>query len=322
MRMSEEGTAEDLQSWVSGLDGLFARVAGRFGRVEPRRRARTYLRGLLAPVERKNGWQPAEAAGGAAPDRMQRLLNNARWDAREMRADLRAYVMENLGHGEGVLIVDETGFAKRGTRSAGVQRQYSGTAGRVGNCQLGVFLAYASPLGRALIDAELYLPKSWLADRPRCEQAGIPASAECATKPMLARAKLARALDADVPTSWATADEAYGRDYAFRSFLEQRRLGYVVAVPKSQMVGAGFAMTPAPISWRPRRSARRPAPSRTAGALWRCRRTAGASTLAGGRDRTRLRAVAAGPPQPGPRRQGRMARARHVSGFDRRYVYV
>jgi SRSO17 transposase len=171
---------------------------------------------------------------------MQRLLSNACWDARGMRVDLRAYVVENLGHRDGVLIVDETGFLKKGTRSAGVQRQYSGTAGRIENCQLGVFLAYASPLGRALIDAELYLPKSWLADRPRCEQAGIPADAEFATKPVMARAMLGRALDAGVPVSWATADEAYGMDYKFRRFLEQRRLNYVVAVPKSQVVGAGL----------------------------------------------------------------------------------
>jgi SRSO17 transposase len=234
-------TAEDLRVWVSGLDALFARVAGRFGRVEPRRQARSYVTGLLAPVERKNGWQLAEAAGDASPDRMQRLLNNACWDAREMRVDLRAYVVENLGHRDGVLIVDETGFLKKGDRSAGVQRQYSGTAGRIENCQLGVFLAYASPLGRALIDAELYLPKSWLADRPRCEQAGIPQDAEFATKPVMARAMLGRALDAGVPVSWATADEAYGMDYKFRHFLEQRRLGYVVAVPKSQVVGAGLS---------------------------------------------------------------------------------
>jgi SRSO17 transposase len=213
-------SAEDLRVWVSGLDALFGRVAGRFGRVEPRRQARAYVTGLLAPVERKNGWQLAEAAGDAAPDRMQRLLNNACWDARGMRVDLRAYVVENLGHRDGVLIVDETGFLKKGTRSAGVQRQYSGTAGRVENCQLGVFLAYASPLGRALIDAELYLPKSWPADRPRCEQAGIPADAEFATKPVMARAMLGRALDAGVPVSWATADEAYGMDYKFRRFLE------------------------------------------------------------------------------------------------------
>jgi SRSO17 transposase len=233
-------TADDLQVWVSGLDALFARVAGRFGRVEPRRQARAYVTGLLAPVERKNGWQLAEAAGDSSPDRMQRLLSSARWDPRQVRVDLRAYVVENLGHRDGVLIVDETGFIKKGTKSAGVQRQYSGTAGRVENCQLGVFLAYASPLGRTLIDAELYLPKSWLADRPRCREASVPEDAEFATKPVLARQMLARALDAGVPVSWATADEAYGMDYKFRHFLEQRHVNYVVAVPKSQVVARGL----------------------------------------------------------------------------------
>jgi SRSO17 transposase len=234
-------TADDLQVWVSGLDALFARVAGRFGRVEPRRQARAYVTGLLAPVERKNGWQLAEAAGDSAPDRMQRLLGSARWEPREVRLDLRAYVVENLGHRDGVLIVDETGFIKKGTKSAGVQRQYSGTAGRVENCQLGVFLAYASPLGRTLIDAELYLPKSWTSDPARCAAAGIPADVEFATKPVLARQMLARALDAEVPVAWATADEAYGMDYKFRHFLEQRGVNYVVAVPKSQVVARGLA---------------------------------------------------------------------------------
>ncbi len=224
---------------MAGLDALFARVAGRFGRVEPRRQARLYLMGLLAPLERKNGWQLAEAAGDAAPDRMQRLLNNARWDARQVRDDLRSYVVEHLGDPGGVLIVDETGFIKKGTKSAGVQRQYSGTAGRVENCQLGVFLAYASPAGRALIDAELYLPRSWTGDRARCAEAGVPGEVGFATKPELARQMLGRALDAGVPARWVTADEAYGQDHKFRVFCEQRRLGYVVAVPCSQSVGSG-----------------------------------------------------------------------------------
>src|SRR5215470_12528490 len=196
--------------------------------------------GLLAPLERKNGWQLAEAAGDGTPDRMQRLLNNARWDARQVREDLRSYVIEQLGDAAGVLIADDTGFLKKGTKSAGVQRQYSGTAGRVENCQVGVFLAYASPAGRALIDAELYLPRSWTGDRARCAEAGVPAGAVFATKPELARVMLGRALEAGVPARWATADEAYGQDHKFRVFLERRRLGYVVAVPCSQSVGAGI----------------------------------------------------------------------------------
>jgi SRSO17 transposase len=230
---------EVLRSWLAGLDDLFARVAGRFGRVEPRRQARLYLMGLLAPLERKNGWQLAEAAGDGTPDRMQRLLNNARWDSRQVRDDLRGYVAEQLGDAAGVLIVDETGFIKKGAKSAGVQRQYSGTAGRVENCQVGVFLAYASPAGRALIDAELYLPRSWAGDRARCAEAGVAAEVGFATKPELGRVMLGRALDAGMPAQWATADEVYGQDHKFRVFLEQRRLGYVVAVPCSQSVGSG-----------------------------------------------------------------------------------
>jgi SRSO17 transposase len=163
----------DLAAWAGGLEGLFAQVAGRFGRTEPRRRARAYVRGLLAPLAGKNGWTLAEVAGDATPDGMQRLLNSARWDADGVRDDVRGYVVEHLGEPGGVPIVDETGFLKKGLKSAGVQRQYSGTAGRVENCQLGVFLAYATTKGRTLIDRELYLPKSWIGDRDRCRAAAI-----------------------------------------------------------------------------------------------------------------------------------------------------
>jgi SRSO17 transposase len=211
-------------------------VAGRFPRVEPRLQARAYVRGLLAPLAVKNGWTLAEAAGNKTPDKMQRLLNRAGWDADGVRDDVRGYVVRHLGDAGGVLVVDETGFVKKGTRSAGVQRQYSGTAGRVENCQLGVFLAYASPKGRALVDRELYLPKSWTDDRDRCREAGVPDDVRFATKPELARLMLGRALDAGVPAAWVTADEAYGKDGKFRAWLEQRRVGYVVAVPKSQAV--------------------------------------------------------------------------------------
>jgi SRSO17 transposase len=227
---------DDLAVWAAGLDDLFALVAGRFFRVEPRRRARSYVRGLLAPLAAKNGWTLAEAAGDATPDGMQRLLNAAAWDAGGVRDGIRAYVAGHLGAADGVLIVDETGFLKKGTRSAGVQRQYPGTAGRVENCQLGVFCAYATSRGRALIDRELYLPKSWTGDRDRCRQAAVPDEVEFATKTALARLMLGRAIDAGVPASWVTADEAYGRDCKFRSWLEGRRIGYVVAVPCNQVV--------------------------------------------------------------------------------------
>jgi SRSO17 transposase len=227
---------EDVQAWAGGLDQLFGLVAGRFFRAEPRRRARAYVRGLLAPLAGKNGWTLAEVAGDTTPDGMQRLLNAAQWDADGVRDDVRGYVVEHLGERGGVLIVDETGFLKKGTKSAGVQRQYSGTAGRVENCQLGVFLAYASGKGRTLIDRELYLPKSWTGDRDRCREAGVPDDVEFATKATLAQQMLDRALTAGVPAAWVTADEAYGQDYKFRTWCEQHRIGYVVAVPRSQSV--------------------------------------------------------------------------------------
>ena len=227
---------EDLALWVAGLDDLFALIADRFPRVEPRLQASAYVRGLLAPLASKNSWTLAEAAGNKSPDRMQRLLNRASWDDGGVRDDVRGYVARHLGDASGVLVVDETGFVKKGTRSAGVQRQYSGTAGRVENCQLGVFLAYTAPKGRALIDRELYLPKSWTDDRDRCREAGVPDDVQFASKADLALAMLGRALDAGVPAGWVTADEAYGKDGKFRAGLEQRRASYVVAVPKSQAV--------------------------------------------------------------------------------------
>lgn len=231
-------TDEDLVAWVAGLDDLFGRVASRFHRVEPRRRARAHVRGLLAPLAGKNGWTLAEAAGEVAPDGMQRLLNAATWDADGMRDDLRAYAISHLGEREGVLIVDETGFLKKGTKIRWVQRHYFGTAGRIENCQLGVFCAYSTSKGRTLIDRELYLPKSWPADRARCQEAAVPDEVQFATKPVLARQMLARALDAGVPASWVTADEAYCADSKFRSWLEDRRVGYVVAVPSNQTIPA------------------------------------------------------------------------------------
>ncbi|KOX31961.1 transposase [Saccharothrix sp. NRRL B-16348] len=245
---------------MTGLDELFGRVAGRFLRAEPRRRARAYVRGLLAPIAGKNGWTLAEVAGEATPDGMQRLLNAATWDVDGVRDDARDYAVEHLADGEGVLVVDETGFLKKGDKSAGVQRQYSGTAGRIENCQLGVFLAYTTSKGRTLIDRELYLPKSWDADRERCREAAVPDTVEFATKPVLARAMLARALDAGVPARWVTADEAYGGDSKFRAWLEDRRIGYVVAVPSSQTIPATAGATRAdfltadapPAAWKRR----------------------------------------------------------------------
>jgi SRSO17 transposase len=212
------------------LDRLHERIAGRFWRSEPRARVREYVSGLVAGLERKNGWTLAERAGEASPDGMQRLLRVADWDTREVRDDVRDYVIEHLGSPEGVLIADETGFLKKGTRSAGVQRQYSGTAGRTENCQIGVFLAYASPQGHALIDRELYIPASWTQDRDRCRAAGIPEDIGFAAKPQLAQQMLARALEAGVPFAWFTADEVYGQAPYLREWLEARDVFYVVAI--------------------------------------------------------------------------------------------
>jgi SRSO17 transposase len=180
-------TSDAVESWRAGLEDLFACFAGRFSRVEPRRYAFAYLQGLLAQLERKNGWTLAEASGFRSPNGLQDFLQSPAWDPDLVRDDVRDYVVEHLGDPDGVLIADETGFLKKGVRSAGVQRQYSGTAGRTENCQIGTFLCYASAKGRALIDRELYVPVSWTDDRPRCRAAAIPDEVEFATKPRQAR---------------------------------------------------------------------------------------------------------------------------------------
>ncbi len=214
---------------------MVARIAGRFVRVEPRRRAAAYLRALLSRVERKNGWQLAEQVGDATPNGMQRLLNRHRWDADGLRDDLRGYVVDHLGQEDGVLVADESGFVKKGSKSVGVQRQYSGTAGRVENCQIGVFLAYASPRGRALIDRELYLPeRTWCADRERRQEAAVPEEVIFATKPELARRMIERAGKAGVPFGWVAADEVYGQHRGLRAWLEGQAIRYVMGVPCSQ----------------------------------------------------------------------------------------
>jgi SRSO17 transposase len=220
--------------WQVGFDDAFALVAGRFAQVDSRRRARMYLLGLLSGAERKNSWTLAEQAGDLTPDGMQRLLNFYRWDAGAVRDDLRAYVLAHLADSSGVFVADETGFLKKGTKSAGVQRQYSGTAGRIENCQLGVFLTYTSTKGRALIDRELYLPASWTEDPQRCAEAGIGAEVEFATKPVLAQRMLQRVLDAGAEVGWFTADEAYGDNPALRAWLEQHGLNYVMATSCDQ----------------------------------------------------------------------------------------
>jgi SRSO17 transposase len=228
---------DDAVGWARGLDELAERIAPRFGRKEPRRRARAYLKGLLAPVERKNGWQLAEAAGDRTPDGVQDFLARMRWDADAVRDDLRAYVVEHLGDRGAVLVLDETGFVKKGTHSVGVQRQYSGTAGRIENCQVGVFLGYAGRHGHAVIDRALYLPERWAADPARRARAGVPEEVAFATKPKLGRAMLARALEAGVPCAWVTGDSVYGADSALRRFIEASGRGYVLAVTSAQRLG-------------------------------------------------------------------------------------
>lgn len=221
---------------VAELDRVHARIADRFARSEPRGRAREYLSGLVAGLERKNGWTLAEQAGEVCPDGMQRLLRRADWDVDGVRDDLRDYVVEHLGEPDGVLILDETGFLKKGRRSAGVQRQYSGTAGRIENCQIGVFLTYASAGGHALIDRELYLPETWTADRDRCRAAGVPDEVEFTTKPRQAMTMLQRAFDAGAPFSWVTADEAYGQAKYLRAWLEDRDAAHVLATKVNDTV--------------------------------------------------------------------------------------
>ncbi len=223
-------------TWDRELDDLFLRIGHRFGRADLRRRMRDYVRALLGPVGRKNGWQLAEHAGHRTPDGLQRLLNGATWNADDVRDDLQTYVADKLGEADGVLILDDTGFVKKGTTSAGVQRQYSGTVGRTENCQIGVFAAYATTGARALVDRELYLPKSWTDDRERCRAAKIPDERDFATKPELARAMVLRALASPLPIAWVTADAAYGQEWRFRRMLEEAAVGYVLAVPKSQPV--------------------------------------------------------------------------------------
>ena len=204
---------EDVREWGQQLDAVARRIGARFARSETRDRVRAYLVGLLGPVQRKNSWQVAEQIGDDDPYGVQHLLGRSDWDPDEVRDDLRAYVVEALGDPDAVLILDETGFLKKGTQSAGVARQYTGTAGRIENAQVGVFLAYASRHGTAFLDRALYLPKEWTDDPDRCKKAGIPEGTAFATKIRLAKAMLERAFAAGVPAAWVTGDEVYGSDW-------------------------------------------------------------------------------------------------------------
>ncbi|MFF2167634.1 MULTISPECIES: IS701 family transposase [unclassified Streptomyces] len=213
------------------------RIAGRFVRVEPRRRARALVLGLLSDLPRKNCWTLAEEAGDATPYGLQHLLSRAKWDADAVRDDIRGFVVEHLHHEDAVLVVDETGDLKKGTHTVGVQRQYTGTAGRIENSQVAVYLAYSTPLGHAAIDRELYVPRSWTEDAARCRAAGIPDSVGFTTKPALAARMIGRALDAGVPASWVAGDEVYGGNPHLRTELKKRQIGYVLAVARDHQIG-------------------------------------------------------------------------------------
>jgi SRSO17 transposase len=227
---------EQVETWAAELDALMHRIGRRFVRSEARQRARAYLQGLLSPAQRKNGWQLAEIMGDTTPYGVQQFLYRAVWNPDDLRDDLRAYVVDALGDPEAVLIVDETGFLKKGRHSAGVKRQYSGTAGRIENSQVGVFLAYASAHGHAFLDRALYLPEEWASDPARRQAAGIPEAVTFASKPDLAWDMLRQAVAQQVPFRWVTADSIYGDYRSLRLWLESLPKPYVLAVSRKETV--------------------------------------------------------------------------------------
>lgn len=233
--------ANTVSSWEGHFDSLFDdRVGAVFPRRDLRHQARGYVRGLLGAVDRKNSWQLAEHLGQERPFGIQRLLSRASWDADVLRDELIRYAGSHLGKKDAVLIVDETGFLKKGKKSVGVQRQYSGTAGRIENCQVGVFLALSTSKGHALIDRALYLPESWCEDRKRCDEAGVPQDLTFKTKPQLAMKMIGHALDQGIRPDFVLADEVYGSDGKFRRFLEGCGQAYVVAVASNQRLWVGL----------------------------------------------------------------------------------
>lgn len=236
-RLAPFPSEADLHTWAAELDAVAATLAPRFERAEPRKRVLAYLTGLLSTTERKNGWQLAELAGEATPDGMQRLVSTAHWDADAVRDDLVAYILAHLADPAAVLVLDETGFVKKGTKSVGVAPQYCGTVGKIANCQIGVFLAYATRSGPVLLDRALYLPKEWADDPARQAEAGVPVGAQCIPKPTLGKHLLERAYAAGVRAAWVTADSIYGGAYTLRHYLEEREQPFVLAVQSTQRVG-------------------------------------------------------------------------------------
>jgi SRSO17 transposase len=230
-------TANDVVRWALELRHLHARMASFFARPEPRQRSLLYLQGILSDVARKNGWHLAEQAGETRPDGMQRLLSNAVWDEDRVRDELRTYVLERLGAEHAIAAIDETSFPKHGDKSAGVAPQYCGTTKQVENCQVGVFLSYISHLGHTLLDRELYLPRHWVEDRVRCEEAGIPETVRFQTKCELARRMMERLHDAQVPIDWVVADTVYGNNLDLRTWLEDHGYWYVLAIANTEQIG-------------------------------------------------------------------------------------
>ncbi len=232
-----------VRDWASDFSSLWECAGRCFRRRDTRGHAEGYVRALLGRMERKNGWQMAEYLGAEHPYPVQHFLGRANWSADALRDEVLRYSREHLiMPGEnGVLIVDETGFLKKGDKSVGVQRQYSGTAGKIENCQIGVFLALASSRGRALIDRELYVPKNWCEDAARRTEASIPEDVTFLTKQRLAQRMLSRAFESGFSPDWVLADEVYGSDGKFRLFLEERGQPYVLAVSSQQRLLAGFS---------------------------------------------------------------------------------
>ncbi len=223
---------EDVRGWAQGLDELAARIGPHFARREPRARDGVH-QALLSPAERKNSWRLAEIAGGSNTNGLQNLLGRAEWDQGSVRDELKGYVLEHLGDPEGMLVLDETSFAKKGAKSVGVARQYCGSLGKRENCHVVVLLAYAGPQGHAFIDRELYLPEERTGDPQRLREAGVPEGVEFRTKPEIARRMLLRALDAGAPTRWVLADEVYGGDFNPRSLLSAELLEELALIPCS-----------------------------------------------------------------------------------------
>lgn len=243
--MDQKKLTETLKSLEGALEELSLSLSGFFRTSSTKATAHGYLKGLLSSVDRKNSWQLAEKAGMAHPYRFQHFLGRSLWDADKIRDFHQTWVQKSLGSSDGVLIVDETGFLKKGAHSAGVSRQYSGTAGRIENCQIGVFLCWARQNAHTLIDRELYLPQNWIEAEDRCRAAGVPEDRPFYTKIALAQQMLERVLLNGFKPSWVAADEVYGKSYEFRSFLEERQQAYVVAVPRNQSLCLGLNKFPA-----------------------------------------------------------------------------